>query len=113
MNAESAFLVVGVLVTGVGAFLRYDGHPSHDAVGLAGEAVGGLELVVVGAIKQQRAAEAGVDCAVFRRCEGMPDTFWELVAPYLLGAVVGSLIAAAAVGAGWLVARLTTRAPAG
>ena len=113
MDVATAFLVVGAVVTAVGAFLRYDGYDSHDAAGLLGQAIGGLELLVVGVIDQQRSAEAGRDCAVFGRCEGMPHTFWELVSPFLLGAVKGILIAAVAVGAGWVLARLTAREPAG
>lgn len=107
------FQLAGGLVTVAGAFLRYDGYRAHDLVGRFAEAIGAVDLVVAGAIGQQRAAEAGVDCQVFGRCEGMPDNWWELFAPLVEGAALGGLIAGAAVACGWVLAALTRRGPGG
>ncbi|HEV2889625.1 MAG TPA: hypothetical protein VGX28_04545 [Frankiaceae bacterium] len=113
MDVALAFVVVGFVVTCAGAFLRYDGYEIHDVVGSLGEGVGAAELVVVGAIDQQRAARAGVDCQVFHHCESMPHNLWDVFSPVVLGALRGALVAAAAVAVGWVLARLTRRQAGG
>jgi hypothetical protein len=97
--------VISLVLIFVGEFLRRDGYSNHDLVGWIAEGLGWASLVLLGAVDIQRGAAAQVDCSVFER--GCPTSLWEFVQPF----VVDLLLGAAALAAGWGLAKLTRRRP--
>ena len=107
-----AFLLAlaAALLAGFGAYRFYDGH-SHQNVGRAYAVVGFVGVVISGAIQQQQWADRNVDCQVFGRdCPTFGEILWDgIFKPMALELVV---VVAAAVFAGFLIAKSTRREPA-
>jgi hypothetical protein len=102
------FAIVGFVIVAVGTYLRYDGRPGHETLGMVSQAGGWLATMLGSIVTTQIVAEDQLNCSLFgERCvTDFGGFLWETL---LWPIVLDMIVLGVATLVGMLAARVTRR----